>query len=92
MNPQQFIDKFNSDFLPLLVQRLESDPQRRGGKVVFVGPANIQSIRRVFHANGQQIVQNLPPVGFDVVIEDKNGKMSTFYVDPTDGTFMQVRA
>ncbi|AGN30135.1 hypothetical protein VPFG_00133 [Vibrio phage nt-1] len=70
-NPQEFLDKFNTQFIPELQKRLDNDP--RGGKIVYAGSAQSNSVQ-----------------GIDVQIEDKNGVISTFFVDPFRQTFCPV--
>lgn len=72
-NPQEFLEKFNKHFLPDLQKRLDDDPKTRGGKIVYVGPSQSNTVQ-----------------GIDVQIEDKNGVISTFYVNPFTQTFCPV--
>lgn len=90
IHPAEFLQKFELEFLPELKRRLDNDPKRRGGIILYAGPAQVQLIQTIIEQNGQQIVQRQPPNGWDVQIEDKDGNVDTFYVDPVRNTFIKV--
>lgn len=69
---QDFIEKFKTQFLPKLQERLDNDPKNRGGKIIYAGNAQASC------------------GGIDVQIEDKNGNVSLFNVDPINQTFAPV--
>jgi hypothetical protein len=74
MNPSMFLAEVEEKLIPELISKLETDPKKRDGRVIFAGPSRC----------------NLG--GIDINIEDKNGSVSTYWIDPMTQSFSAVKS